>query len=52
MHFDIINRQGYVIGNAIILGTYSYYILHKDIYNCAREIDTDELCEKFNLREV
>lgn len=52
MHYNIVNKQGYVIGNAVVLGTYSYYILHKELYGCAREINTDELYEKFKLESV
>lgn len=50
MHYDIINRQGYVIGNAIVMGDYSYYMLNKESFT--RTIDTDELYKKFHLREV
>lgn len=52
MHYDIVNRQGYVIGNAVVLGTYAYYILHKEQYGCAREIKTDELESRFNLQRT
>lgn len=52
MHYNIVNRQGYVIGLALVMGSYSYYMLNKDPSNNAVEINTDELYEKFKLEFV
>jgi hypothetical protein len=52
MHFNILNKQGAVIGEALVLPRYSYYIINLSNDYLAKQIDTDELFLTYMLESI